>query len=64
MKSLLLKAIRIVLSYVFLVAGIYTALSLDAGLVRKAVIISVVWLLLAGLDEWAFWALIKKVGKS
>ena len=64
MKSLLLKVIRIVLSYVFLVAGIYTALSLDAGLVTKAVIISAVWLLLAAIDEWAFWALIKKVGKN
>ena len=59
MKSLLLKAIRIGLSYVFLVAGIYTALSLDAGSIPKAVIISVVWLCLAGLDEILFWHLIK-----
>ena len=60
MKNLLLKLTRIVLSYVFLVAGIYTALSLDAGLVPKAVIISAVWLLLAAIDEVVFWKLIER----
>ena len=64
MKSLLLKVTRIVLSYIFLVAGIYAALSLDASLYWRAVIVSVVWLGLATIDEWAFWALIKKVGKN
>ena len=64
MKSLLLKLTRIILSYVFLVAGIYTALSLDASLYWRAVIVSAVWLGLATIDEWAFWVLIKRVGKN
>ena len=62
--NLLLKAIRIILSYIFLVAGIYAALSLDAGLILKAVIISAVWLGLAALDEIVFWKLIERISKQ
>ena len=59
-KNLHLKAIRIVLSYVFLVAGIYAALSLAEGLVLKAVLISVVWFILAAIDEIVFWKLVER----
>ena len=60
--NLLLKLIRIILSYVFLVAGIYTALSWDASHYKRAIIISVVWLGLATIDEIVFWKLIRSVG--
>ena len=59
-KNLRLKLARIVLSYAFLVAGIWTALSLDADHWVKGGIISAVWLSLAAIDELIFWYIMGK----
>jgi len=61
-KNLLLITIRIILSYIFLVAAIYAALSLDSDHIIRAVIISVAWLSLSALDEIIYWKLITKMG--
>lgn len=61
-KNLLLITIRIILSYIFLVAAIYAALALDSDHIIRAVIISVAWLSLSALDEIIYWKLITKMG--